>query len=117
LEQNKGIEQMNAAMGNLNTGTQGAVSNSEQVASSAEQLLAQAENLLKSIRFFKTDESDEIFENLTRYDMLNEKDFEFNELNEVKHEEKGNLSFSKYGKGFNLKLSEGKIDDIDFEKF
>jgi len=57
-EQTTSIDYINAAMSQLNDGTQGAVANSEKLASSAEELQAQAQSLLEAVSFFKMDDSD-----------------------------------------------------------
>jgi len=124
IDQIRGIDQMNAAMGQLNSGTQGAVSNSEKVSASAEELMAQAESLLKIIGFFKISENEwdeneaykiqsEIpFEDNVR-DFENVKHVKLEDKNENKHSNKLNVTT----KGFNLNLSDSERMDEGFEKY
>jgi methyl-accepting chemotaxis protein len=122
VEQIKGVDQMNLAMTSLNTGTQGAVSNSEEVASNAVQLLAQAENLLKTIGFFKISE-DEIEQNVKLIYTNN-----LNISNNLSDNYEGNItvpdktdlskiSVPQKTQGFNLNLSNSERNDDEFEKF
>ncbi|GEM_PF-5277182 len=121
IEQIKGIDQMNAAMGQLNSGTQGAVSNSEKVASSAEELLAQAENLLKSVGFFKiADNEDEIhdaglfIEDTEKEDLSHLQTIEKKEVISVENSKAPNVIKSK---GFNINLADNEKPDNEFERF
>ena len=124
IDQIRGIDQMNAAMGQLNSGTQGAVSNSEKVSSSAEELLAQAESLLKIIGFFKISENEwgenetyNIQDDLSLEDKIpdysNVVDVKLANKNEYKHSNKTSVAT----KGFNLNLSDSERMDEGFEKY
>jgi len=123
IEQIRGVDQMNAAMGQLNSGTQGAVSNSEQVSSSAEELLAQAENLLKTVSYFKISENELIMdEDITIHQesFINVKEPEIEDFVKPKvketYDHQTNIPISK-SKGFNLNLADGEKYDEEFEKF
>jgi methyl-accepting chemotaxis protein len=58
IEQNIGIEHINAALRQLNTTTQQVAANSEELAASSEELLSQAEQLRSAIAIFNTGEED-----------------------------------------------------------
>jgi methyl-accepting chemotaxis protein len=123
LEQIKGIEQMNAAMGQLNSGTQGAVSNSEKVASNAEKLKILSENLMQTIEFFKISdlnqnlvESIGLTPEISTKPLLEEKNTFIPELKNENVSSLPKKDFSQQ-KGFNLNLFDEDKTDNEFEKF
>ncbi len=112
LEQNSGADQVNNAIQQLNTVTQQNAAASEEMATSSEELASQAEQLKDIVGFFKIDELEKraaIKNNLQEFKPKAKPTHQFQTTQEkpLKSEDKG----------VNIKLSDHKNLDNEFESF
>ncbi len=112
LEQNSGADQVNNAIQQLNTVTQQNAAASEEMATSSEELASQAEQLKDIVGFFKVEEADKkaaIKSNLQEFKPKAKPTHEF----QIKKEK----PLKEDNKGVNIKLSDNKNLDSEFESF
>jgi methyl-accepting chemotaxis protein len=106
LEQNTGAEQVNGAIQQLSTVTQGNASGAEQMSSNAEELNSQAEELKAAVSYFKLDNRARVVKKAVRP--------------VVSHTTRKPVEVVEHGNGhsngFDLKLSDGPSDN-DFKEF
>ncbi len=112
LEQNSGADQVNTAIQQLNSVTQQNAAASEEMATSSEELASQAEQLKEIVGFFKVDKLDEktsIKRNLQEFKSKAKPSYQAKTV-----KEKPGI---KENKGVNIKLSDHKNLDSEFESF
>lgn len=111
VEQNTGADQVNGAIQQLSTVTQGNASAAEQMSSNAEELNSQAEELKSAVSYFKLDNQSRIVRKSVKQSGI-KRSTPKPQLVDVNHNETGN----GHSNGFDLKLSEGPSDS-DFTDF
>ncbi len=111
VEQNTGADQVNGAIQQLSTVTQGNASAAEQMSSNAEELNSQAEELKAAVSYFKLDSRIRTAKKSTRATGTKRPaaKVQYAELHE-------NGNGHTNGNGFDLKLSDGPSDS-DFTEF
>ncbi|HEU5290605.1 MAG TPA: methyl-accepting chemotaxis protein [Cyclobacteriaceae bacterium] len=108
VEQNTGADQVNGAIQQLSTVTQGNASAAEQMSSNAEELNSQAEELKAAVSYFKLDNRARVTKKATK--PFAAKRVAAPKLAEVFENGNGHTN------GFDLKLTEGPSDS-DFREF
>jgi methyl-accepting chemotaxis protein len=108
VEQNTGAEQVNGAIQQLSTVTQGNASGAEEMSSNAEELNSQAEELKAAVSYFKLDHRSRISKKATKAPVKRVA----NKAQVAEVHENGN----RHSNGFDLRLSEGPSDN-DFTEF
>ncbi len=109
IEQNTGADQVNGAIQQLSTVTQGNASAAEQMSSNAEELNSQAEELKAAVSYFKLDNRARTAKKASRKTNIQRPALK-NQFAEIHENGNGNSN------GFDLKLSDGPSDS-DFTEF
>ncbi|HEY5824884.1 MAG TPA: methyl-accepting chemotaxis protein, partial [Cyclobacteriaceae bacterium] len=110
VEQNTGADQVNGAIQQLSTVTQGNASAAEQMSSNAEELNSQAEELKAAVSYFKLDNRARVAKKSNRSGVSVKRTAPKAQLAEVHEGSNG------HSNGFDLKLSDGP-SDTDFTEF
>lgn len=109
VEQNTGADQVNGAIQQLSTVTQGNASAAEQMSSNAEELNSQAEELKAAVSYFKLDNRARVTKKATKPVAVKRTAPKYAEVFESSN---GN----GHSNGFDLKLTDGPADS-DFREF
>ncbi len=107
VEQNTGADQVNGAIQQLSTVTQGNASAAEQMSSNAEELNSQAEELKSAVSYFKLDHQNRVARKVVRAAAAKR----VTERQPVAHAHENG-----HAKGFDLKLTDGPSDN-EFTEF
>ena len=113
VEQNTGADQVNGAIQQLSTVTQGNASAAEQMSSNAEELNSQAEELKAAVSYFKLDSRVRASKKSTRATGIKRS---VAKVQYAEAHENGNGHTNGHSNGFDLKLSDGP-SDTDFTEF
>jgi methyl-accepting chemotaxis protein len=114
LEQNSGADQINGAIQQLSQITQQNAAASEEMATSSEELSSQAEQLKDTIDFFKI--GDEKKSNIIKKNNLQQFKPELKNSTQTFTNGRVNKNTER-NKGFDIKLSDSKNTDNEFESF
>lgn len=110
VEQNTGADQVNGAIQQLSTVTQGNASAAEQMSSNAEELSSQAEELKSAVSYFKLDNRGRTTKKTTQRPAGIKRPHAKAQMAEAQEGNNGHVN------GFDLKLADGPSDS-DFSEF